>query len=301
MKDNYVCDTFRIQRCDYKVYVFESLNILSDSSKSYYNYLKLDNYEKTVNRISSCSKRSRTEARKNSFYQFGSTMGSAKYPKFRREIDSCGDKKIYSESMLPRPVVCCRPSNLGWSMQKEPWLIDLVRDLEQYTISYIERHSHCIPHANEFIKQLMQFKHGVDRNLLICNSIFNQMIMIGEMKQNSNINLHVDKDDAISCILHLGKVTSGGSTNYYNGLKAGKNVPTCLNGQLVHSVPFEHGRIQIGFYKDIVHGVDHWEGPRITLDFNTKIGVLNHFCIYGNRYTNQYKQAGYPPGNFVAI
>ena len=43
---------------------------------------------------------------------------------------------------------------------------------------------------------------------------------------------HIDKDDAIACILHLGKVSSGGSTNYFDGLKAGKNVPSIMNGKL---------------------------------------------------------------------
>lgn len=271
---------------------------MDDKSKSYYNYLSLDNYEQTFGLLSSCVKRSTTEARKNKFYQYGSTTGSAKYPKFRTYFD--GTKKRFVDSMLPRPVVCCRPNRLGWHVQKQTWLIDLVSDIEQYMIAYLRKYRHVIPHAKESIEQLLHFKNGVDSNLLICNSIFNQMILIGELNNSGDMKLHIDKDDAISCILHLGEVKSGGNTMYYNGLRAGKNIPVCNNGNLMHSVPFEHGRLQIGMYKDVVHGVSQWEGTRLTLDFNTKISVLNHYSLFGNYYINQFKDAGYPNGDFVA-
>ena len=283
-----------IERCDHKKFSFESRNILLDSSKSYYSYLHLDNYRETVVWIASCAKRASTDSRKNPFFQFGSTTGSAKYPKFRASKDSD------AESMLPRPVVCCRPNKLGWHLQQHSWLIDLVSDIETYTILYIKENRNFFPHAEELLLQLHDFKHGVDSNLLICETFFNQMIMIGELDRNGDMNLHVDKEDAVSCVLHLGEVNKGGSTNYYNGLKAGKNVPASFNGDLVHSVPFEHGRLQIGLYKDVIHGVDSWEGSRITIDFNTKISVLNHYSIFGNQFTDQFKDAGYPAGNFLA-
>ena len=296
-----MCERFRIQRCDLKVFAFESRNILRDKSKSYYNYLSLNNYEETFSLLTSCAKRSSTEARKNNFYQYGSTLGSAKYPKFRILVPEKLPKgdDVY-EPMLPRPVVCCRPNNLGWYLQKEQWLIDLVSDIETYTLSYLERNKKYIPHAKELMNQLLKFKHEVDKNLLICHTIFNQMIVIGELEKNTDMKVHIDKDDAIACILHLGKVSSGGSTNYFDGLKAGKNVPSIMNGKLVHSVPFEHGRLQIGMYKDIVHGVDYWEGTRITIDFNTKLSILNHYSLFENKYMDQFKDAGYPSGHFCA-
>ena len=57
------------------------------------------------------------------------------------------------------------------------------------------------------------------------------MILIEELGISGNMDLHIDKDDAISCILHLEKVSKGESTNYFNVLKAGENVPSCLNGK----------------------------------------------------------------------
>ena len=274
---------------------------MRDKSKSYYNYLSLDNYEETFALLTSCAKQSSTEARKNKFYQFGSTLGSAKYPKFRvSSLEKIQKGKKEWEPMLPRPVVCCRPNKLGWHLQKQQWLIDLVSDIEKHTILYLKKNSQYIPHANELIIQLLEFKNGVDKNLLICNSIFNQMIVIGEINKNTDMKLHMDKDDAISCILHLGKVSSGGSTNYYDGLKAGSNIPSCMNGKLVHSVPFEHGRLQIGMFKDIVHGIDYWKGTRITIDFNTKLSILNHYSLFHNQYMDQFKVAGYLCGNFCA-
>ena len=57
--------------------------------------------------------------------------------------------------------------------------------------------------------------------------------------------IHFDERDVISCVFHLGNVTSGGSTCYYSG-KGPRSV-----GDKVYEVTFQNGRLQIVFLQGI--------------------------------------------------
>ena len=127
------------------------------------------------------------------------------------------------------PIVFCRPGNKGWNLLEQRWLIDLVKDIEKCTISYLIHFQNEIPYAANLLKRLLHFRDNVDKNIIVCGTIFNQMIVIGTLDKDSLIENYIDKDDAISCILPLGDITSGGSTNYFDGLKAGTNVPVYQN------------------------------------------------------------------------
>ena len=59
-------------------------------------------------------------------------------------------------------------------------------------------------------------------------------------------------------------------------------------------IPFQHCRLQIGSFNKILHGVSPWVGPRITLNFNLKKKIVNHFQLFGNKYYGQYENDGYP-------
>ena len=109
------------------------------------------------------------------------------------------------------------------------------------------------------------------------------------MKQNQNeILAHFDEEDIISCIITLGESRQGGETIYYNGIK--KN----SSGDIKMKIPFQHCRLQIGSFDKILHGVSPWSGPRVTLNFNLKKKMVNHFQLFGNKYYDEYENDGYP-------
>jgi len=83
-------------------------------------------------------------------------------------------------------------------------------------------------------------------------------------KEDGQMPLHFDERDIISCVFHLGKVKSGGSTSYYSGSSPDK--PGCR----IHQVPFKHGTLQIGFFNQVLHGVDEWDGQRCGIQVNIK-------------------------------
>ena len=52
----------------------------------------------------------------------------------------------------------------------------------------------------------------------ICNTLFTHMGIIANINNfNKEVSRHVDKEDYITVLFHLGFPTKGGETNYYSG------------------------------------------------------------------------------------
>ena len=130
----------------------------------------------------------------------------------------------------------------------------------------------------------------------VCDSIFTQMVVVGDTVSTygAGIHPHLDDKDVITCIVTLGDVTEGGSTVYYSGLKEKKI------GKVQTVVPFQHGRIQIGNYSEVVHGVSKWRGNCITLNFNIKHQIVKHFRDHSDYYYSQWVESGFQKMNFLA-
>ena len=123
------------------------------------------------------------------------------------------------------------------------------------------------------------------------------MTLIGnlDIDGGGSIKEHVDSEDIITALFHIGEPKNGGNTLYYNGIKKENK------GNLVQSIEFQHGRLQIGFFNEIVHGGDSWEGRRGGINLNLKKNVLSFFekeeC---QKYYNRYANDGWPTG-YIAI
>ena len=112
-------------------------------------------------------------------------------------------------------------------------------------------------------------------------------------KEDGEMLIHFDERDIISCVFHLGKVIQGGATSFYSGDKPG------APGKKVYEVPFQHGNLQIGFFNQVLHGVDDWEGQRCGIQLNIKKDLLKHFVRYGTTHYDKYRLVGYPQGPIV--
>ena len=60
------------------------------------------------------------------------------------------------------------------------------------------------------------------------------------------------------------------------------------------SIPFQHGRIQIGFFNKVLHEAENWKGNRYVINFNLKKDVYNHFQIFGSEFYDKYKNDNFP-------
>jgi len=70
----------------------------------------------------------------------------------------------------------------------------------------------------------------------------------------------------------------------------------------MYSTKFRHGRLQIGFFDNILHSGDKWEGYRGGINFNLKKNVLKFFQDPNlAQYYYKYENDGFPTNNYVAI
>ena len=120
------------------------------------------------------------------------------------------------------------------------------------------------------------------------------MSVFGPLNKDDGVMpIHFDERDIISCIFHLGNVKHGGDTSYYKGNDPNKP------GRKIYEVPFCHGRLQIGFFCRVLHGVNDWDDQHCGLKFNIKKDVLSHFIKFGVEQYDKYRMSGYPQGPIV--
>ena len=50
----------------------------------------------------------------------------------------------------------------------------------------------------------------------------------------------------------------------------------------------------MGFFPEIIHGVAPWDGNRITLNFNFKQDVIDHFMETGDMFYHEYMHHKFP-------
>ena len=72
-------------------------------------------------------------------------------------------------------------------------------------------------------------------------------------------------------------------------------------GREVYSMPFQHGRIQIGFFQHVIHSVKPWVGTRCLINFNLKAKLLEYFEKHDMKYYDNFIKMGCPGGTFVSF
>ena len=231
----------------------------------------------------------KTAIRVLEMYQYGGTIGYSRCPLYKL-------KGCMKNRMLPRPVVKSRPSHgLGhYIMENTQWFIDLVHDIEGLVVK------HLLSIGTKETKRILKWckfsKDKVPRCLRICDTFFNQFVLVGSQKSDGMMPPHLDNDDYINAILSIGDDRiQGGCTQYYNGVsKIDRGVPTV-------NIPFKHGRVQIGQFDSIYHGIEKWnDGRRCTFNFSIKKKLTRHFYLHDNQYYQQYVDAKYPSKMFTA-
>ena len=138
-------------------------------------------------------------------------------------------------------------------------------------------------------------KKVIPSSCRICDTFFTHMGVIGNMSENNTeVSKHIDKEDYITVLFHVGYPTKGGETNYYSG------VTSKDSGHLEKQIPCVHGRLTIRYFDKIVHSAESWEGVRGCINFNLKKKVLDHFLKYGTKFYCQFENNNFPSKPFFA-
>ena len=168
------------------------------------------------------------------------------------------------------------------------------REVETHVLHYLHNFV-----EDQHLKKLTLFYIELSRKIIpeclrLGDSFFTHMSVFGTLNKNDGqMPLHFDERDLISCVFHLGDVTEGGSTLYFNGNS--NHDP----GEQVYNVPFRHGTLQIGFFNQVLHGVQCWEGQRCGIQMNIKKDLLQHFIKHRTKHYNKYRITGYPQGPII--
>ena len=229
-----------------------------------------------------------TQKRGITMYQFGSTTGPARYPLYENKNSKNGF------SMLPRPVTKSRPGELGqiW-LSHTPWLKELTHKVAIMTRNFYQKSNSM--HAKIVLKMMNESINIVHPSLRICDTFFTQLVLVGSESRYSKMNVHIDPLDYVTSIVTFGDANlKGGYTVYYDGMSSKDH------GNIQQAIPFQHGRVQIGSYDKIYHGVSSFIGHRFTFVYILKKQLLDHFIEYQDRLYIQYVKAGYPSNTFVS-
>ena len=195
---------------------------------------------------------------------------------------------------MPRPYYTSKPGNRGYNIIRTSWMQSFIKEVEYHVLHYL--HNLC---PDKEMKKITLLNIQLSKNIIpeclrLGGSFFTHMSVFGTVnKEDGEMPINFDERDIISCVFHLGKVIQGGSTSFYSGDKADDP------GNKVYEVPFRHGSFQIGFFNQVLHGVDNWEGQRCGIQLNIKKDLLKHFIRYGTTHYDKYRLVGYPQGPIV--
>ena len=243
----------------------------------------------TYNTIKKTGTYLRSSQRKIPMYLFGSTIGASQFPQY---LDSNGHHN------LPRPYRNYKPGSPARAITDSHWFTEFAMDVEKCVIEFLKEIYPYHKKAELTLFLMATAKAMIPQECRISNTAFNHMTLLGNLNHESSMNIgaHIDDQDIVTALFHVGKPIKGGETHYYSG-KSKKE-----KGDVMICVPFKHGRLQVGFFDDTVHCATNWEGIRGGINFNLKKNVLSFFMNKKLRkYYDQYAEAGFPLEDFVAI
>ena len=274
-------------RSDGTTFTFATGNILWHDSK-FFSYFHQDSFINTFSQLMKNGVYWKTKKRKVGMYLYGSTITATRYPKFIHEG---------KEYVLPRPYKSSKsPHTSTGILPKNHVLKWLVKEIERIVIHFLQYHCEDRKLAKLSLYHVARSKKKIPSNLRLFKNVFTHCTVVGTFQEvDGEIPPHFDEKDLISVVFHCGHVINGGSTLYYNGISK-NNI-----GETVYSVPFQHGRIKIGFFQNVIHSVEKWKGTRCLINFNLKAKVLHHFEKYGMQYYSKFMESGYPSGTFVSF
>ena len=98
------------------------------------------------------------------------------------------------------------------------------------------------------------------------------MSIIGYLNKNGDyVSKHMDKDDFVPSLFHVGDPSNGGETKYYTGLTSESFE------HLAIEISCQHERLTIGCCDKILHCGESWSGICGCITFNLKKKVMEHF------------------------
>ena len=280
-------------------YTFGLYNVFKKKKTPYKELEQEENWRSLVNFIKKNGLRMESKKRNCAMYSFGSTVGPANFPRFEYEPDLLG--------ILPRPYAKSKPGKPMYDLYQQKWFQELVQTIAKVTLHFLTNDAN-----NNKCPDRLFALHAYHRSLKIlpecvriCGTVFtNVTLTTVEKNDKININLqnrgdihpHKDEDDIVTAMLHIGNVTKGGVTLYYDGTE---DVDI---SNISKRVRFEHGRLTIGPFHKVMHGATPVcrGGEKYAINFIMKKSVYDHFDKYGDIFYSQLIDREYESNGLIA-
>lgn len=285
-----LCSTLFFYRDNNQKEVLCSINLLNSCNSNLYEpFWNICSYINTYNNVRKSGTYLKKSRRGIAMYLFGSTIGATRFPLYYKDN---------SYHNLPRPYCDFKPGLKARQYTDSKWFTTFVQDIEKCVIYFLREMYPDKKKAKLTLFKIAQAKKMIPHNCRISGTFFNHMTFLGNLNRDctSMIDVHKDDEDIITALFHLGKPKSGGNTNFYSG--DSKEDP----GKLIYTTEFQHGRLQIGFFDNVLHSASGWEGYRGGINLNLKKNVLKFFNDPTlSKFYNKYESDGFPSSNYIAI
>ena len=163
------------------------------------------------------------------------------------------------------------------------WFVEFVRSIEQITIKYFETIYPDNKKSKTILYLINKSKKVIPSSCQIADTFFTHMSIIGNLNENGDyVSKHMDKEDFVTALFHVGDPSNGGETKYYTGLTS-KSF-----GHLAKEISCQHGQLTIGYLNKILHSRGSWSEIRGCINFYLKKKVIEQFLRYGNKYYKQF-------------
>jgi len=160
------------------------------------------------------------------------------------------------------------------------------------TYKYLQKYSKFDTATMKVLEMFEQSMKILPQSIKVCGTAFSHINMT-VVPDGESMNIHVDEDDIFTAVLHIGNVVEGGETNFYDGLSADNA------GNIVHQEAFAHGKVQIGYFDKVYHGVSKYKGERYGLNFIMKKNVFEHFDKYGTMFYSKLVDRSYNTNGLI--
>lgn len=253
-------------------------------NQTYTSELQGKKWRTNIERIKNAALFLVTQKRGADMYCIGSTKGVCQFPRF--------EYKENKYDCLPRPYDSSKPGNPMWQIMQEPWFMSISSMVHNLTYEYLQKYSKFDTTTMKVLETFERSLKILPQSIKVCDTAFSHINMT-VVPDGESMNIHVDEDDIFTAVLHIGNVVEGGETNFYDGLSADNP------GNIVHKEAFAHGKVQIGYFDKVYHGVSKYKGERYGLNFIMKKSVFEHFDKYGTMFYSKLVDRSYNTNGLI--
>ena len=195
------------------------------------------------------------------------------------EIKETMPDDMILDTVIPRPFPTSVPGGRGQVELKETYMMELAQAAQKILLN------HLFDRDFALMEKITTFQHDCHDALLIGDTFFTGLTLIGDMAGKSN-SVYYHNDDHAYCsiciILESANCKKTGITMYQSKSE---------DSRMEKSIDFQNGRYHIGPYNPSMKVFYRWNGQKAIIKFDVEKKVVDHVDTFGTLHIeNQLRQ-----------